>query len=421
MSCLSQYCYGKPAIGNMAIRRHGHYGQKLALRKGLREYNGPLRRLLLNSKENLATLSRREFIGASTAVLAVGNLPAGHVIESAASLASPAAIPRRVIIDTDPGVDDALALLFAMRSPELTIDAITAVAGNVPLWLTLPNALRMVEIAGRTDIPIAPGADEPLARKLVTAAYVHRNNGLDGVEFSTPVTKPARETAVEIVHRIASGTPGEVPIIALGPLTNVATALRAYPALRKQIREIVLMGGSLSGGNITPAAEFNIYVDPEAASIVFNSGVPLTMVGLDVTQKCILTEDHVKRLEPGQDAICRAAARITRNALERARKATWAGGSGPVMHDPLAVAAFIDKTIVSLKNYFVAVETQGLLTAGETLGYKRAPVRQSAPFMNSSATTEVIRPDFTPNSSVAVDVDVRRFFEMFIRRLSGKG
>jgi inosine-uridine nucleoside N-ribohydrolase len=331
---------------------------------------------------------------------------------------APAKEARRVIIDTDPGVDDALALLFAMRSPELKIEAITPVAGNVPLDLTLPNALRMVEVAGRTDIPVAGGARAPLARRLVTAAYVHGNNGLDGVEFPVPKTKPVDESAAEIIHRLVSRSPGEVSIIAVGPLTNVATALRAYPSLAKEIREIVLMGGSLSGGNMTPAAEFNMYVDPEAASIVFGSGVPLTMVGLDVTEKCPLTDDHVKALEAGEGAITKAAARITRNALEHSRKADW---GPPAMHDPLAVATFIDRTIVRLEKYFVAVETQGELTAGETLGYKRAPIRQSAPLENSSATSEVVSSTLVPNVNVAVQVDATRFFHMFIGRLSGRG
>ncbi len=376
----------------------------------------------MNSRLLLTPLSRRQFVAASSAGLAISSLSAkGRASEAprwAADPITPAGDARRVIIDTDPGVDDALALLFAMRSPELKIEAITPVAGNVPLDLTLPNALRMVEVADRTDIPVAEGARAPLARRLVTAAYVHGNNGLDGVEFPAPKTKPVDEPAAEIIHRIVSRSPGEVSIIAVGPLTNVATALRAYPSLTKEIREIVLMGGSLSGGNMTPAAEFNIYVDPEAASIVFGSGVPLTMVGLDVTEKCTLTDDHVKTLEAGEDAISKAAARITRNALEHSRKADW---GPPAMHDPLAVATFIDRTIVRLEKCFVAVETQGELTAGETLGYKRAPIRQSAPLENSSATSEVVSSTFVPNTNVAVEVDAARFFHMFIGRLSGRG
>jgi inosine-uridine nucleoside N-ribohydrolase len=226
------------------------------------------------------------------------------------------------------------------------------------------------------------------------------------------------EPAAEIIHHIVSGSPGEVSIITVGPLTNVATALQAYPSLAKQIREIVLMGGSLSGGNMTPAAEFNMYVDPEAASVVFGSGVPVTMVGLDVTRKCTLTETHVKALEAGTDPVSRAAARITRNALERSRRAEW---GPPVMHDPLAVATFIDRTLVHLREYYVAIETQGQLTAGETLGYDRPPIRQSAPLANSSAASDVETSIFVRNAKVAVEVDASRFFQLLIGRVAGRG
>ena len=181
-----------------------------------------------------------------------------------------------------------------MRSPELKIEGITPVAGNVPLELTLPNALRMVEIAGRTDIPVAAGAKAPLVRRLVTAAYVHGENGLGGAVFPEPKTKPIAEPAAEFIRRIVRKYPGEVTLIPIGPLTNIATALNLDPELAGMVRGIVLMGGSLSGGNITPAAEFNIYVDPEAARIVFQSGIPITMVGLDATRKTSLTEEHVR-------------------------------------------------------------------------------------------------------------------------------
>src|SRR5207302_10479532 len=189
--------------------------------------------------------------------------------------------PSRVIIDTDPGVDDALALLLAMRSPELKIEGITAVAGNVPLELTLPNALRMVEVAGLTDIPVAAGARDPLVRRLVTAVYAHGDNGLAGAIFPEPKLAPVGESAAEFIQKTIRKYRGEVTLITIGPLTIVATALNADPELAGMVPSLVMMGGSLSGGNITPAAEFNIYVDPEAARIVFQSGIPVTMVGLD--------------------------------------------------------------------------------------------------------------------------------------------
>lgn len=320
---------------------------------------------------------------------------------------------RKIIIDTDPGVDDALALLFAMCSPELQIEAITAVAGNVPLHLAVLNVLRMVEIAG-CSIPVSAGAAVPLERRLVNATS-HGANGLAGTDFPIPRIKPVAESAAEVIRGIVSSSPGDVSIIAVGPLTNLATAFRAHPDLAKQIREVVIMGGSLSGGNMTPAAEFNIYVDPEAADIVFTSGVPLTMIGLDVTRKCVLTAEHVNEIARGSSDISRAAAFLVRNDLERARRE---GYNLRPMHDPLAVTAFIDRSLVTLRPYFVAIETRGELTAGETVGYLQPPVRRSAPARNNPSNGEAIR--YTHNVSVAVDVDADRFFHTFVRRLSGR-
>jgi inosine-uridine nucleoside N-ribohydrolase len=340
-----------------------------------------------------------------------------------------------VIIDTDPGVDDALALLLAMRSPELKIEGITPVAGNVPLELGLPNALRMVEIAGRTDIPVAPGASAPLLRRLVTATYAHGENGLGGAVFPEPKTKPTAEPAAEFIRRIVRQYPGEVTLIPIGPLTNIATALKLDTELAGMVRGIVLMGGSLSGGNITPAAEFNIYVDPEAARIVFQSGVPITMVGLDATRKTSLTEEHVRTLEAAQNPVSQAAAKIGRNAIDHNREQGFL--VGPNMHDSLAVAAFLDPSILTFQEYYVDVEVYGELTAGETLGYspsagdlRRKPamekqaamnmsIRGSAPTLATTKTSPVLRDRWVPNAKVAVDVDSAKFFNLLIGRLSG--
>ncbi|HXN27276.1 MAG TPA: nucleoside hydrolase, partial [Candidatus Acidoferrales bacterium] len=240
--------------------------------------------------------SRREFLSNSTGLAmagAIGGLAgsrplSAHAAAGASATSSPMFTsapgkPRRIIIDTDPGIDDAMAIFLALRSPELKVEAITPVAGNVPLELTLPNALRLVEIAGRTDVPVAAGASHPLLRRLATAGHVHGVNGLAGVDFPEPKIKPVRETAPEIIRRIVRESPGEITVVAVGPLTNIALALRADPELASMIPVIAIMGGSLSGGNMTPAAEFNLYVDPEAARIVFDANIPLTMVGLDVT------------------------------------------------------------------------------------------------------------------------------------------
>jgi pyrimidine-specific ribonucleoside hydrolase len=332
-------------------------------------------------------------------------------------LASPNATPRRIILDTDPGVDDAMAIFLALRSPELKVEAITAVSGNVPIELTLPNALRLVEIAGRTDIPIAGGASVPLVRRLITAKYVHGNNGLGGVDFPAPNIKPVAETATELISRLVHENPGQITIVAVGPLTNIATVLRADPGIARLIPEIVIMGGSLSGGNITPAAEFNLYVDPEAARIVFGAGISLTMVGLDVTEKVLLREEHIQVLEQGQSPISRAAAKIMRATLTRAHHGTDA--TAIAMHDPLTVASLIDPKLLKLADYYVEVETEGELTAGMTVGYAHAPVRYSAPMATAAPLQSDPDVSFHRNARVAVGVDAERFFNLLIPRLSG--
>jgi inosine-uridine nucleoside N-ribohydrolase len=387
-----------------------------------------------NVKSSSLGISRRQFVASSVATLAAGGLtlePWAFAEQGGASRA-----PSRVIIDTDPGVDDALALLLAMRSPELKIEGITPVAGNVPLELTLPNALRLVEIAGRTDIPVAAGARVPLLRRLVTATYAHGENGLGGAVFPDPKTKPVDTPASEFIRSVVRKYPHEVTLITLGPLTNIATALNSDPDLAGLVRGLTMMGGSLSGGNITPAAEFNIYVDPEAARIVFQSGIPITMVGLDVTRKTSLTEDHVRTLEAAQNPAAQAAGKIGRNAINHNRERGFL--VGPNMHDSLAVAAFLDPTILKWQDFYVDVETTGELTAGETLGYsplsgdlKRKPgmekeaallmsIRGSAPTLASLKTSPVVRDKWAPNAKVGVDVDSGRFFEVLIGRLAGK-
>jgi len=398
--------------------------------------------LLLRGKEmdsdhRPSSITRRQFVTSSASVLALGSFTARAAGAPSHQPQRPGRGPFRVIIDTDPGVDDALALLLAMRSPELKIEAITAVAGNVPLDLTLPNALRMVEIAGRTEIPVAAGARAPLVRRLVTAAYAHGENGLGGAVFPEPKTKPVAEPAAVLIRQIIGKFPGEVTLLTIGPLTNIATALNADPELAGMVRSLVMMGGSLSGGNITPAAEFNVYVDPEAARIVFQSGIPVTMVGLDVTRKTSLTEDHVRQLQAGQNPVSQAAATIARNAIEHNRERGFA--VGPNMHDSLAVAGFIDPSLLQMKEYYVDVETAGELTAGETVGYspnagdlrRRAgmekdataltmPIRGSAPTLAGTRTSPVLRDKFVPNANVAMDVDSARFFDLLIGRLSEK-
>jgi len=368
------------------------------------------------------TQNRREFLRASAATLAAGALPA----IPAPVLATPEAAvnrisgapskPQRIILDTDPGVDDAIAFFLALRSPELKVEAITPVSGNVPLAFTLPNALRLIEIAGHPDIPVAAGAAVPLVRKLVTAAYVHGNNGLGGVEFPEPKIKPVAETATDIIRRIVRANPGEITIVAIGPLTNIATVLKADPGIAPMIKSFVLMGGALSGGNITPAAEFNFYVDPEAARIVFDSGVPITMVGLDVTNKVLLHESQVRILEAAQNPVAQAAGKILRATMSRIKPTK--DETVMAMHDPLTIGSLIDPSIVTLKDHYVQIETTGEMTAGMSVGYYRGPVRRSPPMATGMDDGPILMDEYKPNCKVAVGVDPDKFFNLLLPRLT---
>src|SRR5579872_1343983 len=380
----------------------------------------------------LAGMTRRQFVTSSGAAVLASGLAGVLPVPVLSALDGRG--KSRVIIDTDPGVDDAFALLLAMRSPELQIEAITPVAGNVPLDLTLPNALRMVEIAERTDIPVAAGARNPMVRRLVTAAYAHGENGLGGAVFPEPTTKPVKETAAQIICEIVSKYPGEVTLITIGQLTNIGAALASDPELAGKIRGVVMMGGSLSGGNITPAAEFNIYVDPEAARIVFQSGIPITMVGLDVTRKTSLTDEHVRQLSASKSRVSQAAAKIARSAIDHNRAQGFL--IGPNMHDSLAMTAFLDTSILPFENYYIDVEVNGELTAGQTLGYspnqgdlRRSPEMQqkaesnmvsrgAAPTVAGTKISPVLRDKWVPNARVALGVNSARFFDLLLGRLS---
>jgi len=371
----------------------GHSSSVTTARSGVQLHSGAV--ILLPKTMSPTPPNRRQFLAGSSALALSGILARGQT-------ASPTGSPgQKIVIDTDPGVDDAFALLLAMRSKELNILAITAVAGNVPLSLTLPNALRLVEIAGRTDIPVASGAASPLIRRLVTATYAHGENGLAGVEFPAPTMQPVKEPAADLICRLVRANPGEITLVGLGPLTNMALALRQDPDSAKMIRKIVLMGGSLSGGNITPAAEFNFYVDPEAASMVFDSGIPITMVGLDVTRKVELTQDHIRQLEKGRGQVSQAAAKIATRIMQLYRQQGSTGGLH--MHDPLAVTAVIQPDVLTFEDYHVEIETAGNLTAGESVGWKHGALSYSAPLraIRPSPSTPASPLESIPKSSFA--------------------
>ena len=290
----------------------------------------------------------------------------------------------RVILDCDPGHDDALAILLAAR--RLDLRAITTVAGNQTLAKTTVNARRMCTVAGITDVPIAAGADRPLAQEPLYAGEIHGDSGLDGPNFPPPT--------VEVDHRGAAKLASDVlteptTIIATGPLTNVAGLVG-----NKNIERIVLMGGSTGRGNMAPLAEFNILADPEAADVVFRSGVPITMCGLDVTHQALATPDVLGRIE----AIGTPLARVCHELLTYFSDAyrTYFGFESPPVHDPVAVAAVIDPTIVAVRPLNVEIELTGTYTRGATVvDMDRVTGRK-------------------PNALVATGLDVARFWDLMI-------
>ena len=277
---------------------------------------------------------------------------------------------RKIIIDCDPGHDDAVAILLALASPdEIDLLGITCVAGNAPLALTSTNALRICELAGQPGMPVYAGCARPMVRDLVTAQNVHGHSGLDlpdGATLPDPTMKLQSEHAVTfIIETLLSESSGSVTLCTLGPLTNVAMALVQAPAIISRIQEIICMGGAaITPGNVTPAAEFNIYVDPDAASVVFGSGVPITMMGLDVTHQVLVTIEHQERLRHGgrvSTVVADLLSFYCRFDLDRY------GMDGGPLHDPCVVAHLLDDKIFTTRHVNVEVETSSLLTRGETV------------------------------------------------------
>ncbi|WP_176086620.1 nucleoside hydrolase [Martelella sp. HB161492] len=275
---------------------------------------------------------------------------------------------RNIIIDTDPGQDDAAAILLALASPEdICVLGITAVAGNVPLSLTERNARIIAELAGRSDVPVFAGCDRPIARPLVTAEHVHGKTGLDGPDLAEPTMPLQPQHAVDfIIETLRNEPAGTVTLCPLGPLTNIATAFKKAPDIVERVQEIVLMGGGyFEGGNITPAAEFNIYVDPEAADIVFSAGVPLVMMPLDVTHQLLCLKSRVDKIA----AIGRPAATAMAEMLlfyERFDVEKYGSDGGP-LHDPSVIAYLLKPELFSGRFCNVAIETQSELTLGATV------------------------------------------------------
>jgi len=276
--------------------------------------------------------------------------------------------PRKIIIDTDPGQDDAVAILLALASPEqIEVLGITCVAGNVPLALTARNARMVCELAGRPDIPVFAGCDRPLGRALVTAEHVHGKTGLDGPSLPEPQMPLQSQHAVDfIIDTVRSHPPGTITLCPLGPLTNIATALARAPDIAPRLQEIVLMGGAyFEVGNITPAAEFNIYVDPQAAQAVFAAGVPLVVMPLDVTHKALVTAERNAAFRNLGTPVGIAVAQMT-EFFERYDREKY-GSLGAPLHDPCVTAYLLAPHLFSGRHVNVEIETTSELTMGMTV------------------------------------------------------
>jgi purine nucleosidase len=276
-------------------------------------------------------------------------------------------IEHRIIIDTDPGQDDAVAILLALASPEIEVLGIVAVAGNVPLHHTEKNVRKILELAGRTDVKAFAGASRPLLRPLVTAEYVHGKTGLDGPDLPEPEMALQVQDGVDfIIETLRREPSGSVTLCPLGPLTNIALALIRAPDIAPRIRQIVLMGGGcFEGGNVTPAAEFNIYVDPHAAATVFQSGVPITVMPLDMTHKALTTRARVERFRTAGTPVMSAVAAWI-DYFERFDEHKYGTDGGP-LHDPTVIAWLIKPELFQGRDCNVEIETMSELTMGMTV------------------------------------------------------
>lgn len=308
--------------------------------------------------------------------------------------------PSRIIIDTDPGVDDSMAILFAFCSPELKIEGLTTVFGNSGSGQTTENALRLVELAGHPEVPVARGAETPLLRPFEGMGWmVHGRNGLGEVDFPKPKGKPDPRRAAQFIVDMIMENPGEITLVPLGPLTNIALAVALEPKIAEHVKEVVLMGGSAMGqGNASAVAEANIKNDPEAAKIVFEAPWPVTMVGLDVTKKSVMTPEYIEKLKSADNNFTDFIGKIVPHYA--AFYLEYENLEGFYVHDSSALAYVIDPTLFTTRKMYVNVETQSPHTAGMT-----------------TTDWRFKGPD-EPNIDVCVDVDNDRFLKLYMERLS---
>jgi purine nucleosidase len=306
-------------------------------------------------------------------------------------------MPKRIIIDTDPGVDDAFAFLLALASPEIQLEALTTTQGNVTLEKATRNALSVLELGRASQIPVVAGSVVPLVQPLRATTDIHGASGIGDSRLPEPTTKPLDIHAVDYLIERALEEPGDLSIFPIGPLTNIAMAIRKEPRFAKAVKELVIMGGAITeNGNSTPLAEFNIYVDPHAAHIVFHAGIPITLIPLDVTHKCLLKQEHVDRLMKVDSSI----SRFIKDAVEVYFKFSYERGfTGCALHDPLTLATVIAPELLTLKEYYVDVDH----STGPAMGKTFADIFN---VMKKPA-----------NMKVAMDVRGDDFIELFVQRM----
>jgi len=305
--------------------------------------------------------------------------------------------PKRIIIDTDPGVDDALTFLLALASPEIKLEALTTTQGNVTLEKATRNALSVLELAQASHIPVAAGSVLPLVEPLRASAYVHGESGIGNSKLPEPKTNPVQTHAVDYLIKRVLAEPNEISIFPIGPLTNIAMAIRKEPKFAKAVEALVIMGGAIQeGGNMSPLAEFNIFVDPHAAHIVFHAGIPITLIPLDVTHQCLLKQEHVDRLMKINSPISRFVRDVLEVYLPSSQKM---GFEGSALHDPLTLATVIAPELLTLKEYYVDVDISGGVSMGKTF----------ADIFNVSKKPV--------NMKVAMNVRSVDFVELFLQRI----
>jgi purine nucleosidase len=325
------------------------------------------------------------------------------------------AAPRRVIIDTDPGTDDAMAIILALNSPEFKVEALTVVPGNVEAKQGLENALKIVSLAGRCDVLVAGGAQHPLNQKLITAQFWHGKNGLADVELPPAKCKADHRFGPDLIIEMVHKYPHEITLIPVGPLTNIALAVSKDPSIAFLVKDIVIMGGSISGGNVNGAAEANIYNDPEAAQIVFNAGWMVTMVGSDVGERTLITRKYLAELQSSHGPESDFIAKIADFYLTRSEKSGYAGAA---MYDPLAVGIALDSSLGTLKEMHIDVETKGEFTRGETVANRMGSNEKNVLRGDHYEIEGAI--ELKPNARVCLASDADRFLQMFVSRIRGK-